>query len=210
MKPEVVIFDIGNVLVKWHPENLYDQFMSKDERRKFFAETDLHKMNDGIDHGDHWRDTVYAHAEKHPKYADMIRLWHDRWAEMATPAIPHSWHLLRQLRAKNIPVFALSNFGIETFTYAETLYPILLEFDKKFISGHMQVAKPAARIYEMVEEDTGLSGPQILFADDRDENIEAATARNWQTHLFVKPEPFGQQLVELGLLSPADLVFSEN
>ncbi len=207
MKPEVVIFDIGNVLVKWHPENLYDQLMSKDERRKFFAETDLHKMNDGIDHGDHWRDTVYAHAEKHPKHADMIRLWHDRWAEMATPAIPHSWHLLRQLRAKDIPVYALSNFGIETFAYAETLYPILSEFDRKFISGHMRVTKPAARIYEMVEEDTGLSGAQILFADDRDENIEAAKEKAWQTHLFTTPDLFADHLVDAGLLSATEAAF---
>lgn len=208
MKPKAVIFDIGNVLIRWHPENLYDQLMSKDERRAMFKAIDLHSMNERIDQGENWRDTVYAHAEKFPEYRDMIRLWHDRWAEMATPAIPHSWHLLRQLRAKNIPVFVLSNFGIESFAYAETLYPILSEFDKRFISGHMRVTKPAARIYEMVEEDTGLSGPQILFADDRDENIEAARARNWQTHLFAEPEPFGHQLVELGLLDTNDLANS--
>ncbi len=207
MKPDVVIFDIGNVLIKWHPENLYDQLMSKTERRKMFAEIDLHEMNDRIDHGENWRDTVYAHAEKHPKYADLIRLWHDRWDEMATPAIPYSWHLLRRLRARNIPVFALSNFGIETFAYAETLYPILAEFDKRYISGHMAVAKPTAQIYEMVESDSGYAGHQILFADDRAENIDAAAAKDWQTHLFETPEPFGHLLVEKGLLTKDDLVF---
>ena len=63
--------------------------MSPDERRAMFASVDLHHMNDWIDHGENWRDTVYTTASAYPEYTDMIRLWHDRWAEMATPAIPN-------------------------------------------------------------------------------------------------------------------------
>ena len=83
--PDAVIFDIGNVLITRHPEKLYDTLMSPDERRAMFASVDLHHMNDWIDHGENWRDTVYATASAYPEYTDMIRLWHDRWAEMATP-----------------------------------------------------------------------------------------------------------------------------
>jgi len=34
---------------------------------------------------ENWRDTIYATAVSYPEYTNMIRLWHDRWAELATP-----------------------------------------------------------------------------------------------------------------------------
>ena len=175
--------------------------MSPDERRAMFASVDLHKMNDRIDHGENWRDVVYATASAYPEYTDMIRLWHDRWAEMATPRIQKTWDILRRLRQQGTPVFALSNFGIETFAFAKTLYPELAEFDRQFISGHMAVTKPARRIYEMVEAETDLCGAQLFFADDRQENIDAAEALGWQGHVFTTSERLEGDLVRLGVLT---------
>lgn len=200
LKPEAVVFDIGNVLITWHPEMLYDTLMTPDERRAMFATVDLHQMNDKIDHGENWRDTVYETADSYPDYSDMIRLWYDRWSEMATPLINGSWDILRRLRQQSTPVFALSNFGIESFAFAETLYPELTEFDMRFISGHMGVTKPAQRIYEMLEAETGLSGAQLFFADDRQDNIDAAEKLDWQGHVFTSPENLELQLIRLGLL----------
>lgn len=175
--------------------------MTSDERRAMFSSVDLHRMNDRIDHGENWRETVYATAEEYPEYSDMIRLWFDRWAEMATPRINGSWDILRRLRRQGMPVFALSNFGIESFAFAETLYPELSEFDMRFISGHMSVTKPARRIYEMVEAESGKRGAQIYFADDRQENIDAAEELGWQGHVFTSPESLEQDLIRLGILT---------
>ncbi|MBD3626451.1 MAG: HAD family phosphatase [Rhodobacteraceae bacterium] len=186
--PEAVIFDIGNVLITWNPERVYDEVLpDRSARERLFETVDLHAMNDRIDRGAPFRDTVYQVAQDYPEYESLIRLWHDRWIEMASPPIDASWQILRDLRAREIPVFALTNFGVESFAYAETQYPQLGEFDRRFISGHMGVIKPEARIYEMVEEATGLSGPQIFFTDDREDNIRAASARGWQTYRFNDP-----------------------
>ncbi len=200
MTPKAIIFDIGNVLITWHPERVYDQLMTKEARRKMFAEVDLHEMNDRIDKGANWRDTVYETAEKYPQYRDMIRLWHDRWEEMASPSIPGSWIILQALRAAKIPVFALSNFGIQTFDFAEALYPELADFDRRYISGHIGVTKPDPTIYELVEKDSDLSGADLFFTDDRPENIDAAAARGWQTHLFEGPEGLALRLSEMGFI----------
>jgi len=185
---EAVIFDIGNVLITWNPERVYDQVLpDRSARERLFATVDLHAMNDRIDRGAPFRDTVYQVAQDYPEYESLIRLWHDRWIEMASPPIDASWQIVRDLRAREIPVFALTNFGVESFAYAETQYPQLGEFDRRFISGHMGVIKPEERIYEMVEEATGLSGEQIFFTDDREDNIRAASARGWQTYRFDDP-----------------------
>lgn len=202
MQPQAVIFDIGNVLVEWQPERFYDRVIGESRRRAMFAALDLHEMNDRIDRGEHFTDTIYDFAELHPEWRVEIRMWHDNWIEMASPAIPHSVRLLRALRAKSVPVFALSNFGVENFDMAEAdHYPFLGEFDRRYISGKMKMAKPDTNIYDAVERDCGLVPETLLFADDRADNIETAAARGWQTHLFTTPQGWADCLIASGLLS---------
>lgn len=202
---QAVIFDIGNVLIEWQPERFYDAEIGPERRRQMFDQVDLHEMNDRVDQGHNFQKTVYEMAERVPEWSDEIRMWHDRWSELAGPKIDLCVRLLRQLRSKGIATYALSNFGIESFAYAETQYPFLTEFDRRYISGHMGVTKPDATIYEMVERDCGLPPASMLFADDRDENIVAAKARGWNTHLFTTAQNFGQCLVSNGLLLDAEI-----
>ncbi|WGI21974.1 HAD family phosphatase [Amylibacter sp. IMCC11727] len=197
---EAVVFDIGNVLIEWQPERFYDTVMPAEDRVKMFETIDLHRMNDLVDRGANWRDTVYATAEEYPEYRDMIRLWHDRWIEMASPAIDASVDVLRKLRMNFVPVFALSNFGIQTFEYAETVYPFLQEFDQRYISGYRGEVKPEPRIYEILEQNCGVAPDRLLFADDRQENLDAAAARGWNVHLFDGPEGWIERLKSEGLL----------
>lgn len=204
MPVEAVIFDIGNVLIEWQPERYFDKVIGEDRRRAVFADVDLHGMNDLIDRGGHFKDTIYDWAEKYPQWRDEIRMWHDNWIELASPEIPHSVRLQRALRAKGIPVFALTNFGVQNFDYATTVYPFLNEFDRFYVSGRMQQVKPEEKIYEMVEADCGLSPGTLLFADDRRDNIDTAHSRGWQTHLFDGSSGWADRLVAEGLLSPEE------
>ncbi|MBE3639666.1 HAD family hydrolase [Mangrovicoccus algicola] len=201
MTVDAVIFDIGNVLIEWQPERYYDRAVGTARRQAMFAAVDLHAMNDRVDRGEDFTATVYATADRYPEFRAEIRRWHDDWIEMASPEIPHSVRLLRALRAKGVPVFALTNFGIGSFDHAVTHYPFLEEFDRRYISGHMQVIKPDPRIYEMVEQDCGIAPGRLLFTDDRADNITAAAARGWQVHPFDGPRGWAKVLVAKGLLS---------
>ena len=203
-RPEAVVFDIGNVLIEWQPERFYDSVIGPERRKAMFAEVDLHGMNDRVDRGEHFTDTIYAMAESVPQWRAEIRMWHDRWIEMAQPAIDQSVRLMRALRANGVPVFALSNFGVESFAYAQTHYDFLSEFDRPYISGHMKVIKPEAEIYRRVEADSGVAPDALLFTDDRLDNIEAAAARGWNVHLFEGPQGWAECLVSHGLLSQAE------
>ncbi|MEM7320655.1 MAG: HAD family phosphatase [Pseudomonadota bacterium] len=196
-----VIFDIGNVLIEWQPERHYDKVVGETRRKKLFEDVDLHAMNDLVDRGHNFRETIHDWAERHPDWRAEILLWHDQWIEMAQPAIPHSVRLLRALRDQKIPVFALSNFGVQTFDYAATVYPFLEEFDRRYVSGHLQQVKPHSDIYKSVETDCGLDPDTLLFTDDRTDNIEAARDRGWQTHLFTSPQSWADRLVAEGLLT---------
>lgn len=202
---KAVIFDIGNVLIEWRPERFYDAQIGVEKRKKMFDSVDLHGMNDVVDSGGPFQKTIYTWAEKYPEFRTEIRMWHDHWIEMATPAIDLSWASLRALQAKGIPVFALSNFGIDSFAYAKTKYPELGTFDQLYISGYMGVIKPAKQIYQLLEDGCGLAPDALLFTDDRSENIDAAGDRGWNTHLFEGPEGWVDCLIDHGLLEPSDL-----
>ncbi|MGB7317596.1 MAG: HAD family phosphatase [Planktotalea sp.] len=201
MNIEAVIFDIGNVLIEWQPERYYDRVIGEERRRAIFDAVDLHKMNDRVDRGENFRDVIYETADAHPEIRDDIRRWHDNWIEMASPAIDHSVRLMRALQSAGVPVFALTNFGVESFAYAQTHYDFLNKFDRAYVSGHMKVIKPDPEIYAQVEADCGIAPGRLLFADDRADNIEAAAARGWQTHLFEGPQGWADRLVSEELLT---------
>ena len=204
MRVEAVIFDIGNVLTEWQPEAFYDRELGVDRRKALFAEVDLHRMNLDIDAGALFRETIYDWAERHPDWATEVRWWYDRWIELASPRIEGSIALLRALRKRGVPVFALTNFGKYSFEEALPKLDFLAEFDRLYVSGVMGVIKPDPRIYEMVEQDCGIAPQALLFADDKAENIAAAAARGWRTHQFESWQGWARRLVAEGLLTDGE------
>ena len=204
MTPEAVVFDIGNVLIEWNPTRFYDARIGAEARQRLWDETDIEVMNEAVDAGAPFLATVQAFAAQHPAWAEEIGWWHDHWIEMASPRIEGSISLLRALRAKGVPVFALTNFGDDTFAYAQTQYDFLAEFDRAYVSGRMKVTKPDPEIYRQLEADCGMVPGQLLFADDRADNIAAADARGWKTHLFTDWQGWAGRLVDEGLLTPKE------
>ena len=168
--------------------------------KALFAAVDLHQMNLDIDAGALFRETIYDWAERYPDWASEVRMWYDRWDELASPRIEGSIALQRALRVKGVPVFALTNFGKHSFEEALPKLDFLSEFDRTYVSGVMGVIKPDPRIYEMVEQDCGIAPQGLLFVDDKPENIAAAGARGWRTHQFESWQGWAGRLVAEGLL----------
>ena len=204
LQPQAVIFDIGNVLTCWQPEAFYDRVIGQTRRQALFAEVDLHQMNLLVDAGALFRETIYDWADRTPQWAPEIRMWYDRWIELASPRIEGSIALLRALRAKRVPVFSLTNFGSYSYEEARGKMDFLSEFDREYVSGRMGVIKPDPRIYELVEADCGLPPNSLLFADDKAENITAAARRGWRTHQFETWQGWAQRLVAEELLTNAE------
>lgn len=204
--PKAVVFDIGNVLMEWHPERLYARLIPDPAARQaFFDETQIFEMNLEVDRGAPFKEFIYAHAAKFPQYEALIRAWHDKWIEMAAPAIDGTVSILRTLKKRGVTVCALSNFGVESFAYACTVYPFLTEFDIPVISGREETIKPEPRIYEILEERSGLIGQDLFFMDDAPKNVAAARARFWQAEIFTSPRLLGQQLYARGLIGESEI-----
>jgi HAD superfamily hydrolase (TIGR01509 family) len=60
--------------------------------------------------------------------------------------------------------------------------------------------KPAAKIYEALENLTGKRGADLIYIDDRPENIATGAARGWRTILHETPEQTRAALKNFGAL----------
>ncbi|MEL6583000.1 MAG: HAD-IA family hydrolase [Pseudomonadota bacterium] len=198
--PKAVIFDIGNVLIHWGYEAHFTAKFGAARTAQFLEATNILEVHNRTDAGAPFSETIRAHAALHPDYADMIHAWVEDWHHMAAPEVEGSAELLFALKAEGVPVFALSNFAAENYEWSKAQFAVLQAFDREFISGRMQMAKPDAAIYAAVEEATGLSGADLFFTDDRADNIEAAKARGWQTHQFTDANGLRAALTALGLI----------
>jgi 2-haloacid dehalogenase len=199
--PRAVIFDIGNVLIEWRPEVYFDRLCGQARRRAMFGAVSIAAMMDRIDAGANFSQEVAGTAAAHPGFAPEILHFRDHWCDIAQPAIAHSIRLLHALKARHLPVFALSNFGAQNFPLSAAQFPFLQQFDRAYISGRMGLIKPDPAIYAAVEADCGLPPASLLFTDDREDNIAAAAARGWQGHHFTGAAGLARHLVDLGLLA---------
>lgn len=201
MTIEAVVFDIGWVLIEWHPERVFDKIIGSEKREALFAEVPMSETNLAVDKGAPFPQVFEDLAKAHPEWADDIMLWPKHWPDFVSPAIDHSVRLLTALKAKGVPVFALSNFGDETFDIGQQMYPFFSEFDRRYVSGRLKVMKPDPEIYAIVERDSGIAPQNLIFTDDSRANIAAADARGWKTHLFEGSQGWADRLVSEGLLS---------
>ncbi len=204
MRPEAVVFDIGNVLIEWQPERFYDAQIGPERRAEMFGAVDLHAMNDRVDTGNPFRETIYETAAAHPEWRPEIEMWHDRWIEMATPVISHSLRLMEALQAKGIPVFSLTNFGIQSYDLAARHYPFLRRFDRDFISGHIGTMEGLLDKLGSGAWQAKKARLKERIRQVAERLIRVAAERALRTHHFESPRGWADRLVEEGLLTTAE------
>ena len=197
----IVVFDIGNVLVRWDRRYLYRKVFDDEERMDRFLSTALGM--DFVSHTDITEDFAAAVAERaksFPEFAKEIRMFHERWIETLGEPIEENVALLRRVRAAGKPVYALSNFAHETFALAEGKHDFLSEFDDRVISGHVGVVKPDAGIYEILFKRAGRRPGEFLFIDDSPANVHASEALGMPAIHFGPGVDLEKELVARGAL----------
>ena len=197
----IVVFDIGNVLLRWDPRYLYRKVFDDEERMERFLSTALGM--DFVSHTDVAEDfaaAVAARAKSFPEFAKELHMFHERWIETLGEPIEENVALLRRLRASGKPVYALSNFAHETFALAERKHDFLSEFDDRVISGHVGLVKPDAGIYEILFKRAGRQPSELLFIDDSPPNVRASESLGMPAIHFTSGVNLEKELVARGAL----------
>ena len=105
------------------------------------------------------------------------------------------------LRQRGLTTYAFSNTNELAAEHIRRNFPFYGDFDGYILSFEHGVMKPDARLYEVVERKSGCRGAEILYLDDRPENVAAGAARGWQVILQESPEKSLAAIRKLGLLN---------
>jgi 2-haloacid dehalogenase len=90
-----------------------------------------------------------------------------------------------------------------TYPVRRERFPFLRWFDGTVVSGFEGVAKPDARVFELLLARFGLEASKTLFVDDSRTNVEAAHAVGMQAIQFESPAQLREWLRGAGLLDGA-------
>jgi len=196
-----VVFDLGGVLFDWNPRHLYRQLFGDEAAMEhFLATVCTQAWNEEQDAGRPFREGVELLIARHPQHAAAIRAYDLRWGEMLKGATEESVAILAALRARRVPLFALTNWSAEKFPLARMRFAFLEWFDGILVSGEERLKKPDPRIYQLAIQRFGLEPARTLYVDDAEKNITAAAVLGFKTHRFVEAPVLRTQLVTCGLL----------
>lgn len=200
-KERAVVFDVGRVLFRWELRALFEKLIDDmQELDWFLANVVTEEWHFDHDRGRALADMVPERIAQFPAYEAHITAYATRFNETVPGPVEGSHAIVERLAARGVPLFCLTNFGAEFWQVFRPTQPIFDLFEDIIVSGVEKVAKPEARIYEIVEERSGRSGGALFFTDDNPANIAAAQARGWDAHLFTDAAELEAALVGAGLL----------
>ncbi|EEF58646.1 HAD family hydrolase [Pedosphaera parvula] len=200
--PEVVVFDLGKVLVDFD----YGIVARKLAARGTISAAEVQKF---IDHspllfryetGLMTKQEFFQSVSKETGFCGDLEEFSRIFADIFEP-IPRMIELHRSLRTKGIPTFIFSNTNEIAVAHIRKSYPFFANFDGYILSYQHGVMKPQAGLYEVVERETKRRNSEILYLDDRAENVTAGAARGWQVVLQESPEKTWDALRTIGLVN---------
>jgi 2-haloacid dehalogenase len=198
----VAVFDLGGVLIDWNPRHLYRKLFRGDNAAMeyFLANVCTAQWNLKQDAGRPFAEASALLKLEHPDDAAMIDAWFARFDEMMAGPIAGTVDILSELRARDVPIYALSNWSAETFPFARKRFEFLQWFRGIFLSADVRLVKPDPRIFQSFCERFALSPKQAIYIDDLQHNVEAAAKIGMHAIHFTDPSSLREQLLQLGLL----------
>ena len=200
---DIVVFDLGGVLLDWDPRHLYRKLFAGDEAamEDFLATVCTHEWHRHHDAGRSYAEGARLLKAEHPDQAELIDAFGARQDEMIAGPIVDAVAILRDLRDAGVPLYALSNWPAEGFASARRRFDFFEWFRGILISGECGIIKPDPRIYELLIERFGLDPHRTVYIDDVEANVHAARPFGIRGIHFTSPAGLREELVGLGLLS---------
>ncbi|MEM1076386.1 MAG: HAD family phosphatase [Pseudomonadota bacterium] len=200
MKPSIVVFDVGGVLVEWKPELAWlEELGSVAAVQDFMARVDFKNRNARGDGGALFADMASEidDPEDRRRLGDYVALY----TRTVRVSVPGTWEIVDRLIERGVPLHAITNWSAETWPEGLKAQPRLgYVFGVTVVSGQEGVMKPDARIFETLCERAGVAAEDCVFIDDGLHNVEGARAVGMDGIHFTGAHDLAKALVDRGLL----------
>jgi FMN phosphatase YigB (HAD superfamily) len=202
MIPQVVVFDLGKVLVDFDYGIAARKIaqcsnVSAGEVLEFICQSPLLGV---YETGQINRQEFFERVRARSGFRGDLQQFGSYFADIFQPIVAMV-DLAGQLRLRQMPRFIFSNTNDLAIEHIRRNFPFFSEFDGYVLSYEHGVMKPDHKLYEAVERVSGATGQQILFLDDRSENAAAGQARGWQVIHHQKADQTIALVKQMGLLA---------
>ncbi len=171
-----VVFDIGNVLIRFSPQHTLDVLIGEDAALKA-------ELMERIFRSPHWLDldrgtvTYEQAAQRMSQGNPAIRPEVDRvlggWMSVKTP-IREGVDALRRCKEMGKRLYVLSNYHEPAYEWLLERYDFFSLFDGGVISCYVHLLKPEPEIYRELIARCALEPARTLFLDDTPANVQGA------------------------------------
>jgi HAD superfamily hydrolase (TIGR01509 family) len=125
-------------------------------------------------------ESFYQQVQSASGFQKEIDVFCEMFSNIFSP-IPGMIELQKRLKSKGVPTYIFSNTNTWAISHIRQAYPFFGNFDGYILSYEHGSMKPDEHIYDIVEAHAGLRGAEILYIDDRADNIGTGKARGWNT-----------------------------
>lgn len=204
MKPPVLVFDLGKVLVDFDysiaARRIAPLCSSPCDPSKFF--NDHAGLLEQYELGKFTTQEFYNKIKAATGFSCSEADFSAFFADIFTP-MQDMIDLQAELRKTRLPAYIFSNTNALAVEHIRKRFPFFSEFDAYILSYEHGAMKPSARLYEIVERASGRKGAEIIYMDDRPENVEAGIARGWRGILHESAAATRSALQKFGILNQA-------
>lgn len=196
-----VVFDVGKVLFEWDLRHLFAKLIIDPNELDWFLRNVVtpswHFQHDA---GRQLDDMISERIAQFPDHAHLINAYRARFNETIPGPVPDSLEIVRELAARGVPLFGITNFGHEFWHSFRPTQPIFDLFQDIVVSGAEKMVKPDPAIYQLALGRFGLQPGEAIFIDDMQANVNAARANGFAVHHFTGAQGLRAELVRLDLL----------
>ena len=199
-RPKAIVFDLGKVLVDFDYSIAARKIAARcsfplDNLSRFLSQSPLlFRYETGLIGRRQFYDEICRETGFGGEFDEFGSFFADIFTPI--PEMNPSW----TAAASSIPSYIFSNTNDLAISHIRGNFPFFSNFDGYILSYEHGSMKPDVRLYEVVEDQTGSRGPEILYLDDRPENIATGNARGWQVILQENPAQTLAAFRESGLL----------
>jgi FMN phosphatase YigB (HAD superfamily) len=199
-RPSIVVFDLGKVLVDFDYTIAARKIAEHcglppaEVKKHLDYSPVLFRYETGLMTREEFFDEVRRVTNFRGTIAEFSALFADIFWE-----IPRMIKSQAALRRNGIPTYVFSNTNDLAMEHIRRNFPFFANFDGYILSYEVRAMKPDAKIYEELEKLSGKRGAEILYLDDRQENVDAGAARGWQVILQTEPGKSLAEMRRLGL-----------
>jgi HAD superfamily hydrolase (TIGR01509 family) len=188
MKPAIV-FDLGKVLVDFDYSIAARKVAVRstkqlDNLRHFLGSSEiLARFESGL----LTRRQFFSEMSAFTGFTGTIEEFVSDFADIFVP-IPPMIELHAELRQRGFQTFIFSNTNDIAVEHIRRNFPFFVNFDGYIYSYEVGSMKPHPKIYEAMEKLCGRDSKDIIYLDDRPENIATGRERGWNVILHEVPE----------------------